>query len=39
MYNVDEDDGPAQPELVLSKPSSIEQVRSDDITATPLTIC
>ncbi|XP_065909619.1 uncharacterized protein [Dysidea avara] len=36
-YSVDEDDGPAQPVLVLSNPSSTNitvQVRSNDITAT-----
>jgi len=36
-YTVDEDDGPAQPVLVLSNPSSTDitvQVRSNDITAT-----
>ena len=36
-YSVDEDDGPAQPVLVLSNPSSTDitvQVRSIDITAT-----
>ena len=36
-YNVNEDDGPAQPVLVLSNPSSTDitlQVRSNDITAT-----
>ena len=36
-YSVDEDDGPAQPVLVLSNPSSTVitvQVRSNDITAT-----
>ena len=36
-YSVDEDDGPAQPVLVLSNPSSTDisvQVRSNDITAT-----
>ena len=30
MYNVDEDDGPAQPELLLSNPSSM----AFDITVT-----
>jgi len=36
-YSVDEDDGPAQPVLVLSNPSSTDitvQVRDDDDTAT-----
>ena len=36
-YSVDEDDGPAQPVLVLSNPSSTDvtvQVESNDITAT-----
>ena len=36
-YTVNEDDGPAQPVLVLSNPSSTDitvQVRSNDITAT-----
>jgi len=36
-YSVDEDDGPAQPVLVLSNPSSTDitvQVRSNEITAT-----
>ena len=36
-YSVDEDDGPAQPVLVLSNPSSTDitvQVRSNNITAT-----
>ena len=36
-YSVNEDDGPAQPVLVLSNPSSTDitvQVRSNDITAT-----
>ena len=36
-YSVDEDDGPAQPVLVLSNPSSTDitvQVGSNDITAT-----
>ena len=36
-YSVDEDDGPAQPVLVLSDPSSTDitvQVESNDITAT-----
>ena len=36
-YSVDEDDGPAQPTLVLSNPSSTPitvQVRDDDNTAT-----
>jgi len=36
-YTVDEDDGPAQPVLVLSSPSSTDitvQVRSNDVTAT-----
>ena len=36
-YSVNENDGPAQPVLVLSNPSSTEitvQVRSNDITAT-----
>ena len=36
-YSVDEDDGPVQPVLVLSNPSSTDitvQVRSNDITAT-----
>ena len=36
-YSVDEDDGPAQPVLVLSNPSSTDitvHVRSNDITAT-----
>ena len=37
MYYVNENDGPAQPVLVLSNPSSTDitvQVRSNDITAT-----
>ena len=37
IYSVDEDDGPAQPVLVLSNPSSTDitvQVRNNDITAT-----
>ena len=36
-YNINEDDGPVQPVLVLSNPSSTDitvQVRSRDITAT-----
>ena len=36
-YSVDEEDGPAQPVLVLSNPSSTDitvQVRSNNITAT-----
>jgi len=36
-YSFNEDDGPAQPALVLSNPSSTDitvQVRSSDITAT-----
>jgi len=36
-YSVDEDDGPVQPVLVLSNPSSTDitvQVGSNDITAT-----
>ena len=36
-YNVSEDNGPAQPVLVLSNPSSTDitvQVRSNNITAT-----
>ena len=36
-YSIDEDDGPAQPVLVFSNPSSTDitvQVRSNDITAT-----
>ena len=36
-YSVNEDDGPAQPVLVLSNPSSTDitvQVESNDITAT-----
>ena len=37
IYNVIENEGPAQPALVLSNPSSTDitvQVRSSDITAT-----
>ena len=37
VHSVDEDDGPAQPVVVLSNPSSTDitvRVRSDDITAT-----
>ena len=37
MYYVNENDGPAQPVLVLSNPSSTDitvQVRSNNITAT-----
>ena len=37
-YSVNEDDGPAQPVLVLSNPSStditVQVISSDDITAT-----
>ena len=40
-YSVDEDDGPAQPVLVLSNPSSTNitvQVITSDVTAKGLTI-